>query len=203
MINKSTDEDLETLRHSTGHLMAHAVLELFPETQTGIGPAVEDGFFYDFLRDKPFTLEDLSTIEKKMQELAQEDIPIQKLELPKEEALRLFQDMGQELKVELIQEKGDKKVTCYKQGSFVDFCLGPHIPSTGAIKHFKLLSVSGAYWKGDEKGNSFKGSTGLLSLRRKTWKIILICLKKLKKGITGSLALNWIFLVLTRIWELD
>ena len=181
MINKSTDEDLETLRHSTGHLMAHAVLELFPETQTGIGPAVEDGFFYDFLRDKPFTLEDLSTIEKKMQELAQEDIPIQKLELPKEEALRLFQDMGQELKVELIQEKGDKKVTCYKQGSFVDFCLGPHIPSTGAIKHFKLLSVSGAYWKGDEKGKQLQRIYGTSFFKKKDLEDYLDLLEEAKK----------------------
>jgi len=181
LINKSTDEDLETLRHSTGHLMAHAVLELFPETQTGIGPAVEDGFFYDFLRDKPFTLEDLSTIEKKMQELAQEDIPIQKLELPKEEALRLFQDMGQELKVELIQEKGDKKVTCYKQGSFVDFCLGPHIPSTGAIKHFKLLSVSGAYWKGDEKGKQLQRIYGTSFFKKKDLEDYLDLLEEAKK----------------------
>ena len=181
MINKSTDEDLETLRHSTGHLMAHAVLELFPETQTGIGPAVEVGFFYDFLRDKPFTLEDLSTIEKKMQELAQEDVPIQKLELPKEEALRLFQDMGQELKVELIQEKGDKKVTCYKQGSFVDFCLGPHLPSTGAIKHFNLLSVSGAYWKGDEKGKQLQRIYGTSFFKKKDLEDYLDLLEEAKK----------------------
>ena len=181
MINKSSDEDLESLRHSTGHLMAHAVLELFPETQTGIGPAVENGFFYDFLRDKPFTLEDLSTIEKKMQELAQEDIPIQKLKLPKEEALRLFQDMGQELKVELIQEKGDKKVTCYKQGSFVDFCLGPHVPSTGAIKHFKLLSVSGAYWKGDEKGKQLQRIYGASFFKKKDLEDYLDLLEEAKK----------------------
>jgi len=161
--------------------MAHAVLELFPETQTGIGPAVEDGFFYDFLRDKPFTLEDLSTIEKKMQELAQEDIPIQKLELPKEEALRLFQDMGQELKVELIQEKGDKKVTCYKQGSFVDFCLGPHLPSTGAIKHFNLLSVSGAYWKGDEKGKQLQRIYGTSFFKKKDLEDYLDLLEEAKK----------------------
>ena len=181
MINKSSDEDLESLRHSTGHLMAHAVLELFPETQTGIGPAVEDGFFYDFLRDKPFTLEDLSTIEKKMQELAQEDIPIQKLEIPKEEAIRLFQDMGQELKVELIQEKGDKKVTCYKQGSFVDFCLGPHVPFTGVIKHFKLLSVSGAYWKGDEKGKQLQRIYGASFFKKKDLEDYLDLLEEAKK----------------------
>jgi len=103
-------EALDTLRHSSAHLMAHAVLELFPGTQTGVGPAVEDGFFYDFLRDKPFVPEDLEAIEKKMRQIAQEDIPIQKVVCSKEEALRLFQERGQELKVELIEEKGDKEV---------------------------------------------------------------------------------------------
>ncbi len=156
MIYEGSGEALDVLRHSSAHLMAHAVLDLFPKTQTGIGPAVEDGFFYDFLRDKPFTPEDLEAIEKKMRELSQQDIPIQKRILPKKEALRLFKERGQELKVELIQEKGDKEVTCYEQGSFIDFCLGPHVPSSGQIKHFKLLSVSGAYWKGDEQGKQLQ-----------------------------------------------
>ena len=152
LVYEGSDDALDALRHSSAHLMAHAVLELFPNTQTGIGPAVEDGFFYDFLRDKPFTPDDLQRIEEKMRELAKKDIPIQRLTLSKKEALRIFREMGQKLKVELIEEKGGKEVTCYKQDGFIDFCLGPHLPSTGRIKHFKLLSVSGAYWKGDEKG---------------------------------------------------
>lgn len=152
MAYEGSDDALDALRHSSAHLMAHAVLELFPNTQTGIGPAIEDGFFYDFLRDTPFTPEDLQRIEEKMRELVKKDIPIQRLTLSKKEALRIFKEMGQKLKVELIEEKGDKEVTCYKQDGFIDFCLGPHLPSTGRIKHFKLLSVSGAYWKGDEKG---------------------------------------------------
>ncbi|RLE03652.1 MAG: threonine--tRNA ligase [Candidatus Aminicenantes bacterium] len=143
---------LEVLRHSAAHLLAHAVLDLFPGTQVGIGPAVENGFYYDFLRDKPFTPEDLQAIEKRMRELAAADIPIEKIVLDKKEAIELFQKMGQKLKVELIEEKGGDQVSCYRQDNFIDFCLGPHLPSTGAIKYFKLLSVSGAYWRGDESG---------------------------------------------------
>ncbi|TES86405.1 MAG: threonine--tRNA ligase [Candidatus Aminicenantes bacterium] len=178
---KGSDEALDVLRHSSAHLMAHAVLDLFPKTQTGIGPAVEDGFFYDFLRDKPFTPEDLAAIEKKMRELSQQDIPIQKRILPKKEALRLFKERGQELKVELIQEKGDKEVTCYEQGSFIDFCLGPHVSSSGQIKHFKLLSVSGAYWKGDEQGKQLQRIYGTVFFTKKDLKDYLTLLEEAKK----------------------
>jgi threonyl-tRNA synthetase len=181
LINEGFDEALDILRHSSAHLMAHAVLDLFPKTQTGIGPAVEDGFFYDFLRDKPFTPEDLSAIEKRMRELSQEDIPIKKRILPKKEALSLFKKQGQELKVELIQEKGDKEVTCYEQGSFIDFCLGPHVPSSGHIKHFKLLSVSGAYWKGDEKGKQLQRIYGTVFFTKKDLKDYLTLLEEAKK----------------------
>ena len=181
MIYEGSDEALDMLRHSAAHLMAHAVLDLFPKTQTGIGPAVEDGFFYDFLRDEPFTPEDLSAIEKKMRELSQQDIPIKKRILPKKEALRLFKEQGQELKVELIQEKGDKEVTCYEQGDFIDFCLGPHVPSSGHIKHFKLLSVSGAYWKGDEKGKQLQRIYGTAFFKKKDLKDYLTLLEEAKK----------------------
>lgn len=181
MIYKGSDEALDVLRHSSAHLMAHAVLDLFPKTQTGIGPAVEDGFFYDFLRDKPFTPEDLAAIEKKMRELSQQDIPIQKRILPKKKALRLFKERDQELKVELIQEKGDKEVTYYEQGSFIDFCLGPHVPSSGHIKHFKLLSVSGAYWKGDEQGKQLQRIYGAVFFTKKDLKDYLTLLEEAKK----------------------
>jgi len=143
--------ELEILRHSASHLMAHAVLALFPGTQAGIGPAVENGFYYDFLREEPFSAEDLQAIEAKMRELAAADRPIVHEVLPKEEAVRLFESLGQTLKVELVREKGGADVSTYRQDGFVDFCLGPHVASTGAVKHFKLLSVSGAYWKGDER----------------------------------------------------
>lgn len=181
LVFEGSDEALDALRHSSAHLMAHAVLELFPGTQTGIGPAVEDGFFYDFLRDKPFTPDDLEMIEEKMREISRKDIPIQRLILPKKEALRLFKKMGQELKVELIQEKGDREVTCYKQEDFLDFCLGPHVPSTGHIKHFKLLSVSGAYWKGDEKGKQLQRIYGTSFFSKKGLDSYLDLLEEAKK----------------------
>jgi threonyl-tRNA synthetase len=152
LVGPEAPEALDILRHSASHLLAHAVLGLFPGVQTGIGPAVETGFYYDFLRETPFTPDDLTAIEKRMKELARENIPIERLALPKEEAVRIFQDLGQTLKVELIREKGDALVTCFKQGRFIDFCLGPHVASTGVLENVKLLSVSGAYWKGDEKG---------------------------------------------------
>jgi threonyl-tRNA synthetase len=144
--------DVEILRHSTAHLLAHAVLDLFPGTQAGIGPAVENGFYYDFLRDEPFSSDDLAAIEVRMREIAAADTPIVREMLPKDEAVRLFESRGQTLKVELVREKGGDVVSVYRQAGFADFCLGPHVASTGLLKHFKLLSVSGAYWKGDERG---------------------------------------------------
>lgn len=151
-MSEKTNIPIEVLRHSAAHLLAHAVLDLYPETKTGIGPAVETGFYYDFLRDVPFTPEDLDKIEARMKEIAREDVPVERLVLAKDEAVRMFEEKGQPLKVELIREKGDATVTFYRQGPFADFCLGPHVPSTGALAHVKLLSVSGAYWKGDEHG---------------------------------------------------
>lgn len=181
LIYSDSQEALSVLQHSASHLLAQAVLELFPGTKIGIGPAIENGFYYDFLRDEPFSLEDLEAIENKMKELAQSDIPIRKVVLPKEEALRLFQEMGQELKVELIQEKGDKEVTCYKQGNFIDFCLGPHLPSTKHIHHFKLLSVAGAYWKGDEKGKQLQRIYGIAFFQEKQLRDYLELLEEAKK----------------------
>ncbi len=148
-----TAEALEVYRHSTAHLLAAAVLELFPGTLLGIGPATDEGFFYDFLRPERFTPEDLERIEAKMRELIERDIPYERIEIPKEEALRFFAQMGDHLKCELITDKGGDIVSCYKLGDhMIDFCTGPHIPSTGYIKAFKLLSLAGAYWRGDERG---------------------------------------------------
>ncbi len=147
------DEALHKLRHSAAHLLAHAVTELYPGVQVGIGPAVENGFYYDFLREQPFTPEDLEQIERRMHELSQKDVPIERILLPKSEAVKLYQDMGQALKVELVEEKGGDEVSNYRQGDFIDFCLGPHMSSTGQIQHFKVLSSSGAYWKGDESSH--------------------------------------------------
>ncbi|UCC39436.1 MAG: threonine--tRNA ligase [Candidatus Aminicenantes bacterium] len=181
LIYADSDEALDILRHSAAHLLAHAVLELFPGTQTGIGPAVEDGFFYDFLRDTPFTLQDLSEIEAKMRELAKKDILIKRDIFSKKEALRVFKKMGQDLKVELIQEKAGEQVICYRQEGFIDFCLGPHVSSTGLIKHFKLLSVSGAYWRGDEKGKQLQRIYGVVFFEKKELEEYLVLLEEAKK----------------------
>lgn len=149
---RSKDPDaLEVYRHSSAHLLAAAVLELFAGTKLGIGPAIDNGFFYDFQRSEPFTPEDLARIEKKMKELADHDLPYARKEMPKAEGLKLFQEMGEGMKCELIDEKAANVFSCYTLGDhFIDFCLGPHVPSSKKIKAFKLLSVAGAYWKGDE-----------------------------------------------------
>jgi threonyl-tRNA synthetase len=145
------DSPLEIYRHSSAHLLAAAVTELFPDAQCGIGPPTEDGFFYDFLVKKPFTPEDLAAIEKRMGEIVKQDRPIEKKLIPKAEALALFGDKGQTLKCELIERKSGDPVQCYTMGSFIDFCLGPHLPSTGKIKAFKLNpSPSQSYWMGRE-----------------------------------------------------
>ncbi len=180
-IYKDRKEALEVLRHSSAHLMAQAVLELFPGTKTGIGPAVENGFYYDFLRERPFTLEDVSAIEAKMREIAKKNVKVEKVNMPKEKAVSLFKEKNQELKVELIQEKGGAEVSCFKQGDFIDFCLGPHVPSTGYIKHFKLLSISGAYWKGDEKGPQLQRIYGTAFQTKKELQKYLYMLEEAKK----------------------
>jgi threonyl-tRNA synthetase len=151
-----TDRDpeaLEVYRHSSAHLLAAAVLELFPETKLGHGPPTDTGFFYDFYRPTPFTPEDLQKIEKKMQELVQQDIPYAREFLPRNEGLARFKGEGDFMKCHFIEQftKPDEKISIYKTGKFLDFCRGPHLPSTGKIKAFKLLNIAGAYWLGDEK----------------------------------------------------
>src|SRR6266513_748517 len=151
-----TDRDpeaLEVYRHSSAHLLAAAVLELFPETKLGHGPPTESGFFYDFLRETPFTPEDLEKLEKKMQVLVEKNIPYAQDFLPREEGLKQFKQEGDFMKCHFIEQftKADEKISLYRTGKFVDFCRGPHIPSTGKIKAFKLFNIAGAYWLGDEK----------------------------------------------------
>src|SRR3954454_17161683 len=151
-----TEKDPEALgvyRHSSAHLLAAAVLELFPETKLGHGPATESGFFYDFYRQTPFTPEDLEKIEKKMQELVQQNLPYAREFLPRDQGLAEFKKEGDFMKCHFIEQftKPDEKISIYRTGKFVDFCRGPHIPSTGKIKAFTLLNIAGAYWLGDEK----------------------------------------------------
>jgi len=146
-------EALQVFRHSSAHLMAAAVLELFPETKLGHGPATESGFFYDFYRPTPFTPEDLEKIERKMQELVEKDIPYAQDFLPRQQGLERFKAEGDFMKCHFIEQftAPDERISLYRTGKFTDFCRGPHIPSTGRIKAFKLLSIAGAYWLGDEK----------------------------------------------------
>lgn len=137
--------------HSTSHILAQAVKFLFPEVKLGIGLAIDSGFYYDFEKEKPFTEKELQRIEQKMREIIKADLSFERKVLPKKEALKLFRGKGEDYKVELIKELEDEEISVYQQGDFIDLCKGPHIPSTGKIKAFKLLSVAGAYWKGNEK----------------------------------------------------
>ena len=143
--------DLNILRHSTSHLMAQAVKELFPEARVAIGPSIDTGFYYDFDYASGFTEEDLLKIEERMKEIIKRDIPIERRMVKKEEALEMFKKTGEIFKVELLDGINDKEVSIYTQGGFTDLCRGPHLNSTGKIKAFKLLSLAGAYWRGDEK----------------------------------------------------
>lgn len=149
----STSEDkYHSLRHSAAHLMAQAVGDLFPGVKYAIGPPIEDGFYYDFLFPTPIKEEDLSRIEARMRELSEADLPIVRKELPRAEAMELCEKAGQPFKVELIRDLPDEEtISFYEQGNWSDLCKGPHVPSTGHVKHFKLLSIAGAYWRGDEK----------------------------------------------------
>ncbi|MEO8203914.1 MAG: TGS domain-containing protein, partial [Betaproteobacteria bacterium] len=150
-----TDRDpagLEVVRHSTAHLLAHAVKELFPEAQVTIGPVIDNGFFYDFAYKRPFTPEDLVAIEKLMGEIAKRDLPVVRSEMPRDDAVKFFRDQGEAYKAEIIASiPSSEPISLYGQGNFIDLCRGPHVPSTGKLKVFKLMKVAGAYWRGDSK----------------------------------------------------
>ena len=145
-------DGLEVVRHSTAHLLAYAVKDLYPEAQVTIGPVIENGFYYDFSYSRPFTLDDLAAIEKRMTELANKDEPVIRRVLPRDEAVAYFKGMGEHYKAEIIGSiPSNEDVSLYKEGAFEDLCRGPHVPSTGKLKHFKLMKVAGAYWRGDSK----------------------------------------------------
>lgn len=150
-IPAGSPEGLDILRHSTAHLMAQAVQSLFPGTQVTIGPTIEDGFYYDFKRDKSFTPEELEKIEARMRNLAAQDLKVTREEMEREKAIDFFRRLGEEYKVEILREIPEDRVSLYRQGDWVDLCRGPHVPSTGVIRAFKLTAAAGAYWRGDEK----------------------------------------------------
>ena len=183
ILTEKDPEALQVFRHSSAHLMAAAVLELFPETKLGHGPATDSGFFYDFYRPTPFTPEDLERIEKKMQELAQQDLPYTQEHLSREEALKKYGAEGDFMKCHFIEHftrPGDD-VSIYKTGKFLDFCRGPHIPSTGRIKAFKLLNIAGAYWLGDEKNPQLQRIYGTSFYSKKELDDYLHALEEAKK----------------------
>jgi len=152
IVTDKDPEGLDVLRHSTAHLLAYAVKELFPDAQVTIGPVIEDGFYYDFSYKRPFTPEDLAAIEKKMAELAQKNEPVVRSLLPRDDAVKLFEGIGEHYKAEIIASiPSNEPISLYTEGRFTDLCRGPHVPSTGKLKVFKLMKVAGAYWRGDSR----------------------------------------------------
>jgi threonyl-tRNA synthetase len=160
-------DGLDVLRHSTAHLMAQAVQSLFPGTQVTIGPTIEDGFYYDFKSERTFSPEDLALIEKRMQELAKADLKVTREEMPRNAAIELFRRMGEDYKVQIIEAIPEQNVSLYRQGDWVDLCRGPHVPSTAAIKAFKLTSIAGAYWRGDSRNEQLQRIYGTAWANRK------------------------------------
>jgi len=152
IITAKDADGLEMIRHSTAHLLAYAVKELFPDAQVTIGPVIDNGFYYDFSYKRPFTPEDLAAIEKKMSELAAKDEPVVRRVLPRDEAVQYFKGLGEHYKAEIIASiPSNEDVSLYREGAFEDLCRGPHVPSTGKLKFFKLMKVAGAYWRGDHR----------------------------------------------------
>jgi len=182
MSNNPNQIDLETLRHSCAHLMAQAVQELFPGTQVTIGPVIDDGFYYDFSRDKAFVPEDLEKIEKRMKEISAQDLEIVRSEIPREEAKKKFSDMGEKFKVEIIDSiDSDEPISVYSQGDFSDLCRGPHVESTKQIKAFKLLHTSAAYWRGDERNPVLQRIYGTAWNTEKELRVYIKRLEEAKK----------------------
>lgn len=171
----------EIIRHSTSHLMADAVTRLFPGTKVAIGPSIEDGFYYDFDSPHQFTEDDIPLIEKKMKEIASQKYPFRKEILKKEEARKMFRELDEKYKLELIEDIEDDEVSLYKHGKFSDLCRGPHVPHTGFLKHFRLLSIAGAYWRGDEHKKMLQRIYGTAFSRKKALKEYLKRLEEARK----------------------
>ncbi len=182
IITDRDPEGLEIIRHSTAHLLAQAVKELFPEAQVTIGPVIEDGFYYDFAYENGFSEEDLARIEKKMAELAKQDFPITRTVMDRDEAIRFFRDMGEEYKAEIIASIPEgEEIGLYKQGDFIDLCRGPHVPSTGKLKAFKLMKLAGAYWRGDSDNEMLQRIYGTAWQDKKHLKAYLHRLEEAEK----------------------
>jgi len=183
ILKRSADEALELIRHDCAHVMAEAVQKLFPKTQVTIGPAIDNGFYYDFSREKPFTVDDLEVIEKKMHEIIDEDTPFTREVWDRDDAIKHFSDIGEEYKAEIIKDlPGSEEITVYKQGDWMDLCRGPHLPSTKHVgKSFKLMKVAGAYWRGDENNEMLTRIYGTAWRNDKELRTYLNMLKEAEK----------------------
>ncbi|ACV34537.1 threonine--tRNA ligase [Accumulibacter sp.] len=182
IITEKDPEGLEVIRHSTAHLMAYAVKELFPAAQVTIGPVIENGFYYDFACERPFTLEDLAAIEKRMTELARRDLLVQREVWQRDEAIAFFKSIGEHYKAELIDAiPPGQEVSLYREGDFVDLCRGPHVPSTGKLKVFKLMKLAGAYWRGDHRNEQLQRIYGTAWTRKEDQDAYLHLLEEAEK----------------------
>jgi len=181
LVKLDTPEGLKIYRHSTSHVMAHAVKILFPKVKIAIGPATEDGFYYDFDIDTPFRPEDLKKIEQKMKEIIKSNNPFIKRILKKEDAIRLFEEKGEHYKVEILKDIKEEEVSIYEEGDFIDLCRGPHLPSTGYIKAFKLLNIAGAYWRGNENNKMLQRIYGTAFSNKNELEKYLKFLEEIKK----------------------
>ncbi len=182
IVTDRDEEGLEVIRHSTAHLLAQAVKELFPDAQVTIGPVIEDGFYYDFAYKESFTPEDLTAIEKKMVELVKQNYPITRTVKSRDDAVKFFRDMGEEYKAEIIESiPADEDLSLYQQGDFIDLCRGPHVPSTGKLKSFKLMKLAGAYWRGDSNNEMLQRIYGIAWANKKDLKAYLHRLEEAEK----------------------
>ncbi|MGH8397302.1 MAG: threonine--tRNA ligase [Gammaproteobacteria bacterium] len=182
IITERDADGLEVIRHSSAHLLAQAVKQLFPEAQVTIGPVIEDGFYYDFAYKRPFTQEDLAAIEKRMEELAAKDQPVSRSVMPRDEAVKFFRGMGEKYKAEIIASiPADQEISLYRQGDFIDLCRGPHVPSTGKLKAFHLTKLAGAYWRGDSKNEMLQRIYGTAWRDKKSLQAYLTRLEEAEK----------------------
>src|SRR6202521_5321253 len=189
IVTERDADGVEILRHSTAHLLAHAVKELFPEAQVTIGPVIENGFYYDFAFKRPFTPDDLAAIEKRMAELAKKDIPVTREEWKREDAVKFFNSIGEKYNAEIIGAiPAAEGISLYREGDFIDLCRGPHVPSTGKLKVFKLMKVAGAYWRGDSKNEMLQRIYGTAWAKKEDQDAYLTMLEEAEKRDHRKLA---------------
>ncbi|MBD3667190.1 MAG: TGS domain-containing protein, partial [Kangiella sp.] len=182
IITERDEDGLEVIRHSTAHLLAQAVQRLFDNVQVTIGPVIDNGFYYDFATDKPFSEDDLRAIEKEMEKISKENLEVERTEMERDEAVAFFRNMGEEYKAEIIESiPQNETLSLYRQGEFIDLCRGPHVPSTSKLKAFKLMKVAGAYWRGDSNNEMLQRIYGTAWTNKKDLKAYLHRLEEAEK----------------------